>query len=190
MLTGKTYLLFLPIMVMVFISGSAFAQLNYEYTEGKYMIKGVITDLKTDQPIPNANIWIVNQKKGVSADIDGRFTMYVYPTDTLRFSSLGYINKTIPVSAISEREKYVFVLQLVPDIYSLKTVTIYPFHNKDEFAQAFIKGPTKQNILIPGIDPPKYSHKEKSKFYNPISSIYDRIQRNKRAANPDFKPNE
>ena len=191
MLTGKTYLLSLFILLMVLVSGSTFAQLNYEYTEGKYMIKGVITDLKSDQPIPNANIWIVNQKKGVSADIDGRFTMYVYPTDTLRFSSLGYINKTIPISAISERDKYVIVMQLVPDIYSLKTVTIYPFHDKDEFVQAFIKGPgTKQTIVIPGIDPPKYSHKEKSKFYNPISSIYDKIQKNKRAANPDFKPNE
>jgi hypothetical protein len=178
-------------LFMVLVSGSAFAQLNYEFTEGKYMIKGVITDLKSDQAIPNANIWIVNQKKGVSADIDGRFTMYVYPTDTLRFSSLGYINKTIPVSAISDHEKYVIVMQLVPDIYSLKTVTIYPFHDKDEFVQAFIKGPgTKRTIVIPGIDPPKYSHKEKSKFYNPISSIYDKIQKNKRAANPDFKPNE
>ena len=80
-------------------------------------------------------------------------------------------------------------IQLVPDIYSLKTVTIYPFHDKNEFIEAFIKGPgTKQNILISGIDPPKYSHKEKTKFYNPISSIYDRIKKNKRAADPDFKP--
>jgi len=176
-------------LLTILLSGSAAAQLNYEFTEGKFMIKGTVTDLKSELPIPNANIWIVNQKKGVTTDIDGKFTMYVYPTDTLRFSSVGYINKTIPVSGIPEHDKYVINMQLVPDIYSLKTVTIYPFHNKDEFAQAFIKGPgQKQNILISGIDPPKYSHKEKTKFYNPISSIYDRIQRNKRAADPDFKP--
>ena len=188
---AKTYPIFLSFLLMMLLSRVAVAQLNYEFTEGKYMIKGTVIDLKSGQSIPNANIWIVNQKKGISADIEGHFTMYVYPTDTLRFSSVGYINKTIPVSAFSEKEKYVIVMQLVPDIYSLKTVTIYPFHDRDEFIQAFIKGPgTKQNILISGIDPPKYSHKEKTKFYNPISSIYDRIQRNKRAANPDFKPNE
>ena len=188
--TGKTtYQLLLIALLMICGILSSVAQLNYEYTEGKYMIKGSITDLKTDIGIPNANIWITNQKKGVAADADGRFTMYVYPTDTLRFSSVGYINKTIPVSAIPEREKYTISIQLVPDIYSLKTVTIYPFHDRDEFIQAFIKGPgAKQNILISGIDPPKYSHKEKSKFYNPISSIYDRIKRGKQAADPNFKP--
>jgi hypothetical protein len=185
----KPYHLFLSLLLTALCAPSAFAQLNYEYTEGKYMIKGVIADLKTDQSIPNANIWITNQKKGITVDADGRFTMYVYPTDTLRFSSLGYINKTIPVSAIPEREKYTITIELVPDIYSLKTVTIYPFHNKDEFIQAFIKRPSgNQNILIPGIDPPKYNHKEKSKFYNPISSIYDRIKKNKQAADPNFKP--
>jgi hypothetical protein len=181
--------LFFYLLLMIVGYQPVMAQLNYEYTEGKFMIKGVISDLQTDQRIPNANIWITNQKKGVAADADGKFTMYVYPTDTLRFSSVGYINKTIPVSAIPEGGKYTISIQLVQDIYSLKTVTIYPFHDRDEFIQAFIKGPgTKQNILISGIDPPKYNHKEKSKFYNPISSIYDRIKRGKQAADPNFKP--
>ena len=183
----KSYISFLYSLLMMLASGSAMAQLNFEYTEGKYMIKGVITDLKTDQSIPNANVWITNQKKGVSADADGRFTMYVYPSDTLRFSSIGYINKTIPVSAIPDREKYTIVIELVPDIYSLKTVTIYPFHDRDEFIEAFIKGPsTKAYIQVPGIDPPKYKHKEKSKFYNPISSLYNLTH--KHAGDPDFKP--
>jgi hypothetical protein len=187
MWTPKTYQTFLSVLVMAMVSVSVHAQLNYEYTEGKYMIKGVVTDLKTDQPIPNANIWITNQKKGITADLDGRFTMYVYPTDTLRFSSLGYINKTIPVSAVPDRDKYVISIQLVPDIYSLKTVTIYPFHDRDEFIEAFIKGPgNKQAFVIPGIDPPKYSHKEKTKFYNPISSLYNLTHKN--AADPNFKP--
>jgi hypothetical protein len=185
----KTYISFLFALMLMLSAGSAMAQLNFEFTEGKYMIKGRITDLKSELGIPNANIWITNQKKGIAADINGYFTMYVYPGDTLRFSSIGYINKTIPVSGIPDRDKYVIAIQLVPDIYSLKTVTIYPFHDKNEFIEAFIKGPgTKQNILISGIDAPKYSHKEKTKFYNPISSIYDRIKRNKRAADPDFKP--
>jgi hypothetical protein len=172
---------------MILTAGSAMGQLNYEFTEGKYMIKGRVTDLKTDQSIPNTNIWVTNQKKGITAEGDGSFTMYIYPTDTLRFSSLGYISKTIPVSAIPEREKYTINIQLVPDIYSLKTVTIYPFHDRDEFIEAFIKGPTgKAYILLPGIDAPKYKHKEKTKFYNPISSLYNLTH--KTAADPEFKP--
>jgi hypothetical protein len=183
----RIFQLLLFVILVIGAALPAMAQLNYEYTEGKFMIKGIITDLKSDQTIPSANIWITNQKKGVTADADGRFTMYVYPTDTLRFSSIGYINKTIPVSAIPDNEKYTFNIQLVPDIYSLKTVTIYPFHDRDEFIVAFIKGPAgKAYIQIPGIDPPKYKHKEKAKFYNPISSLYKLTH--KSAADPEFKP--
>ena len=187
----KTYLLLLVALWMILGTGSAMAQMNFDYTEGKFLIKGRISDLKSEQGITNANIWITNRKKGVVSDVNGEFTMYVYPTDTLKFSSLGYINKTIPISAIPERDRYTIAIQLVPDIYSLSQVTIYPFHDRDGFIQAFLKGTgTYKNYYIPGYEPSKYAHKEKTKFYNPISSIYDRIQRGKRAGNVDFKPNE
>ena len=187
----KTYLLLLVALWMILGTGSAMAQMNFDYTEGKFMIKGRISDLKSEQGVANSNIWITNRSKGVVAEADGTFTMYVYPTDTLRFSSVGYINKTIPVSAIPERDRYTISIQLVPDIYSLHQVTIYPFHDRDGFIQAFLKGTgTSKNYYIPGYEPSKYPHREKTKFFNPISSIYDRIQKGKRAANPDFKPND
>lgn len=179
------------VMVILMIWGgfAAKAQLNFEFTEGKYMIKGQVTDLKTSGSVPYANVWITNQKKGVASDQDGKFTMYIYPTDTLRFSALGYIPKTIPASAISEKDKYTFTIQLVEDIYSLKTVTIYPFHNREEFADQFIKGTgMSKPVTIAGIDAPKYIHKEKAKFYNPISAIYNNIKKNRSAADPNFKP--
>lgn len=168
---------------------SSTAQLNFEFTEGKYMIKGKISDLKSEEVIPFANVLVTNQKKGVTAEQDGKFTLYVYPTDTLRFSALGYIPKTIPVNAISENEKYTFTIQLVPDIYSLNTVTIYPFHDRAEFIEQFIKGTGVQKpIVVAGMEAPKYIHKEKARFTNPISAIYNNIQKKKRAADPDFKP--
>ena len=176
-------------LLVLLLSKPTFAQLNFDFTEGKFLIKGQVRDLKTEAGIAMANIWIPNQKRGIAADADGRFTMYVYPTDTLRFTSLGYIVKTIPIAAIPEKDRYTIVLQLVPDIYSFKTVTIYPFHNKEEFIDAFIKGKgIPQVVAISGVDAPKYIHKEKAQYFNPISAIYNRMQQKKRAANPDFKP--
>ena len=180
---------FFSILLVLFVYKSAVAQLNFDYTEGKFLIKGQVRDLKSEMPIPMANIWIPNQKRGIVVDVDGRFTMYIYPNDTLRFSSVGYIPKTIPIAAIPEKDRYTIVLQLVPDIYSFKTVTIYPFHNKEEFIDAFIKGKgIPQVVAISGVDAPKYIHKEKARYFNPISAIYNNIQQKKRAANPDFKP--
>ncbi|MFN8310984.1 MAG: carboxypeptidase-like regulatory domain-containing protein [Chitinophagales bacterium] len=174
---------------MLFFAASASAQLNFDYTEGKFLIKGQITDIKTDGAVPYANIWIPNQKKGITTDGEGKFTMYVYPGDSLQFSSLGYITKTFPVSGIPPEQKYTLKIALVPDIYKFKTVTVYPFRNREEFARAFVKGEgVPQVVVLPGMEAPKYIHREKAKFYNPISGIYNAIKAKKRAADPNFKP--
>lgn len=173
--------------VLCFLNSSA--QLNFDFTEGKFLLKGRVTDLKSHAGVPNANVLIVNTKRGLSTDIDGYFTTYVHLGDTLKFSSLGYIPKIIPVSIIDEREKYTLDVQLVEDIYKLKTVAVYRFRTKNEFEQAFIKAEgVPENIVVPGIDKPKYFHKEKAKFTNPISMIYEKIKAKRRAANPDFRP--
>ncbi len=166
----------------------ASAQLNFDYTEGKILLKGSVLDMQSKVLLPNASIVIQNRKKGQSADADGKFQIYVYPSDTLRFSSLGYIWKEIPVSGIPESMRYSLEILLMKDFYKLREVTIYPFSNKREFEEAFVRGEgIAHNVLVPGIEAPKYIHKEKAKFYNPISSIYERVKK-KRAGNPDFKP--
>lgn len=153
------------------------------------MIKGQVIDIKTDAAVPYANIWIVNQRKGITTDGEGKFTLYVYPGDTLRFSSVGYIQKIIPVSAIPAEKKYTFSLSLVPDIYALKAITVYPFRNRQEFAEAFVTGrDIPKTMVLPGFEAPKYKHKEKAKYYNPISSIYNAVKAKRRAADPNFKP--
>jgi hypothetical protein len=185
-LPGRFWLLFIPLF---FSALSSFGQLNYDYTEGKYMIKGRVSDFKSEQGIANANIWIANQKRGVTAGSDGTFVMYVYPTDTLRFSSLGYISKTIPVSAIDEKDKYTIDMRLIPDIYQINTVVIYPFRNKQEFAEAFITGKgLGKSFVAYGMEAAKFKHTEKTKLYNPISTMYEIMKKKKQAADPQFKP--
>jgi len=178
--------LFIGVVLMFSLRASA--QLNFDYTEGKILLKGQTFDMQTHSALPNASIIVINRKKGLSSDGEGKFQIYVYPTDTLKFSYMGYIPKEIPVSGIPESMRYTLNVDIIRDFYKLKEVTIFPFSNRREFAQAFIKGegvPT--NVIVPGIAPPKYLHKEKTKFFNPISSIYERLK-NKRAANPDFRP--
>lgn len=165
------------------------AQLNFDFTEGKVLLKGKVTDLQTHSALPNAAVVIQNRKRGIVADAEGNFQLYVYPSDTLHFSSLGYVSKDVPVTEIPEPERYSLNVPLLRDFYKLKQVTIYPFASKREFEQAFVKGEgVPQNVLVPGIDAPTYKHKEKAKFYNPISSIYNRIKSKRSVADPNFEP--
>lgn len=164
------------------------AQLNFDFQEGTFLIKGSVADLQTHEVIPKANITLTNKRTGVTADINGIFSIYVFPTDTLRFSSLGYISKLIPVHQIHPDSIYSLHIELLKDFVKLKEVTIYPYHTIEEFKQAFVDAKDVNKIVLPGIAPPKYTtNVPRPKFTNPISLLYSKAKK-KRAANPDFKP--
>ena len=165
-----------------------FAQLNYDYTAGKFLIKGKVVDVQTKAPIPLANIIFIKNGRGVNCDNEGNFTMYVYQYDTLKFSSTGYISKNIHISDIDSSKYYTMEIQLIHDFIKIKDVIIYPYHSKEEFIDAFMDAKDINKISIAGIAPPKYSHiTPKAKFSNPISFLYERVKK-RRAANQDFKP--
>jgi len=167
---------------------SAKAQIDFTFQEGTFLIKGRVSDLQSHQGISKANIVILNRRTGATADADGNFKIYVFPTDTLKFTSINYISKEFPVSAIEKDSQYNVNVELMRDFIKLKDVVIYPFGNLDEFKQAFMEAKDVNKVVLPGIAPPKYSSKiPKAKFSNPISFIYDRAKK-KRAADPDFRP--
>lgn len=166
-----------------------YAQLNFNFTEGKFLIKGKVTDIQTKQIIAYANIRVNGTNKGFTADADGNFAFYVYKTDTLRFSSTGYLAKVIHVYDIDSTQFYVLNVQLMHDFVKLKEVTIYPYHDLDEFKKAFVEGKDVARVNIAGIDAPKYGTKiPKAKFSNPVSFLYERLKRKRSSADPDFKP--
>lgn len=166
----------------------SFAQLNFDYTEGKFLIKGKVVDIETKRAIPLANIKIRTTGKGISCDNEGNFSMYVLKSDTLRFSSAGYIAKSMHVYDMDSTKIYTLQIELIKDFIKLKDVTIYPFRDKDEFVDAFMDAKNVNKVVIPGIAAPKYSNViPKAKLTNPISLLYEKTKK-KRAANPDFKP--
>ena len=164
------------------------AQLNYDYTEGKFLIKGTVVDISTKAALPYANIKITNTGKGVTCDKDGNFSLYVNRYDTLRISYTGHIPKVLHVYDLDSTQYYTLKFELIHDFIKLKEVTIYPYRSKDEFKDAFMDARDVNKVTIAGIAPPKYSNKiPKSKLTNPVSFLYDKLKK-KRAANPDFKP--
>lgn len=164
------------------------AQLNFDYTQGKFLIKGQVIDIQTRMAVPLANIRILGTRRGVTCDGDGYFTMYVSKSDTLEFSSTGYIAKKFAVASFDSSRYYTLSIELLHDFIKLKEVTIYPYRDLDEFKQAFIDAKEQNKVHIPGLAPPKYSNKPvKPNYANPISLLYDRLKR-RSSANPDFKP--
>ncbi len=61
------------------------------YAQGK-TVSGKVTD-HSNLPIPGVNVVVKSTKKGVTTDMDGKYSLSVSPGETLVFSFLGY--KTI-----------------------------------------------------------------------------------------------
>jgi len=163
------------------------AQLNYDYTAGKFLIKGKVVDLGTQAPVSLANIRVLNTRRGLTCNSDGSFTMYVSKTDSLEFSAMGFVTKVVSVASFDSSRYYTLNIELLHDFIKLKEVTIYPFRDVDEFKTAFV-GARQGQFEIPGIARAKYTNNVvKPKFTSPISYLYDRLKK-RGTADPDFKP--
>ncbi|MES2622348.1 MAG: carboxypeptidase-like regulatory domain-containing protein [Bacteroidota bacterium] len=186
--SGVNTKIFVFTVVCCLLSVICFAQLNFDFQKDKFLIKGKVVELQSKTAIPSANIRVNGNGKGLTCDNEGNFTFYVYKSDTLRFSSTGYLPKVIHVYDLDSTGYYTLEIQLIHDFIKLKDVTIYPFKNKEEFVDAFLDAKGVNKVDVAGIAPPKYGTvSPKAKFSNPISMLYERVKK-RRVADPDFRP--
>jgi len=185
--TGNIVMMTILTCVLVVSSFSLNAQLNFDYTAGKFLIKGKVVDINSHVPVPLANIRIVASGRGLTCNGDGSFTMYVSKSDSLEFSSTGYITRVFRAADFDSTQYYTLQIELIHDFIKLHEVNIYPFKDVDEFKAAFLD--TRDlRVDFMGIEAPKYSNiTPKARFSNPISYLYDKLKK-KGAADPDFKP--
>ncbi len=175
------------VLLLFFVSGFHLlqAQLNYNFQAGTFLIKGRISDLKSGTGIGRANVTTVNRTKGVTADNEGVFNMYVLPSDTLRFSAAGFLPKFLAVSDLDSSGYYTIKIELIKDFIQLKEFTVYPFSTKEEFEKAFLEAKEVNKLVIPGIKQPEYSNKiPRPKLTNPVSLLYDKMRKKRKLVDP------
>jgi hypothetical protein len=82
----------------------------------KAQVSGIVTDGATHQPAPYVNIYL-DDKRWVSAEEDGTFTINAKSDELLTFSGIGYETMTIKASEATH-------VSLQPATYALETVTV------------------------------------------------------------------
>jgi len=76
-------------------------------------IVGKISNKTTHEPIPYANIGVVNSRAGTISNLDGSFSIILpekLSIDTLTFTSLGFFAKKIPINILNPNENYTISL--------------------------------------------------------------------------------
>jgi len=89
------------------------------YAQESYLLKGKVVDKADNQPIPGANIQVVNTSNGTSTNFDGNYQINVKKGDVLQFSYVGYTSQTVIVDA-----QTTINISLVEDANALDEVVV------------------------------------------------------------------
>ena len=83
-------------------------------------IRGTVTDLENDEPLPGVNVLAKGTTTGTVTDIDGNYRLTVGDDiTTLVFSSVGYLSEEVQING-----RNIVNLSLSPDIQALEEVVV------------------------------------------------------------------
>lgn len=103
----------------ILLALSAFLLLASSAIAQTITVRGTVKDAQNGDSIPFAALQVKGTSTGVSADIDGMFTISVSKNATIIFSSVGYIEKAVEVG-----EKTTIDVFLEPDSESLEATVV------------------------------------------------------------------
>jgi len=109
---SKVYL----ILIFFLITWQSFSQ--------SIQVSGKVTDQETGLPVPYVNLMFKNTRIGTLSDSLGIFTLTSkQKVDSLSFSTVGYLSKTIKVQAGITKD---LIVSLKPDLVKLSEVEVMP----------------------------------------------------------------
>jgi TonB-linked SusC/RagA family outer membrane protein len=89
--------------------------------QNKLKIKGTVAD-KDGVPLPGVTVLEVGTQNGVITDINGEYSIDVQPTESIRFSYVGMVEKTVSVNGKSKIN-----IQLEEDLAKIDEISIVAF---------------------------------------------------------------
>jgi len=113
-------------------------QLNAQITNDKIIqLSGVVVN-EDAYELPYTNVYNVSLKKGVISDGYGFFSIVCQPSDTLMFSRKGYKSSFFRVPDTLVDNRYSIIHMLSRDTLTIPDIRVYPWPNKEAFAQHFV----------------------------------------------------
>lgn len=102
-------------------------------------VTGVVVDASTGEALPGVNVIIKGTLRGVSTDVNGRYSVSVSPGEVLVFKFIGYTDQEITIGAANTVN-----VQLKPDVQALGEVLVTAEFGMKRVARAV--GSSVQNV--------------------------------------------
>lgn len=126
------------ILGLFFIIATCF-QLSAQEQQKLIRITGRVISVKDTSGISYANVLNITYPSGTISDQVGNFTIVCRYGDTLQFSCLGYDHAYLATKNFSDTDiEHTVRIRLLPKVYQLPTVTIFPFNTRAGLKRAFL----------------------------------------------------
>ncbi|HAT66527.1 MAG TPA: hypothetical protein DCS66_18350 [Flavobacteriaceae bacterium] len=136
----------------------------------KVTIKGTVTD-DMNMPLPGANVIIKGTSIGTQTDFDGNYEIKAEPNQTIVFSYLGFIDKEILVSNISNN------VDVKMDAYYLGGLVGYVIVS--EVSEQVVVDPYQSNSYY---DEEQRENREKRRAYAEKENAFKKVKADRKKA--------
>ncbi|MCY7358030.1 MAG: carboxypeptidase-like regulatory domain-containing protein, partial [Rudanella sp.] len=133
----KSLTLFFLTVVLFSVAGR-FSLALAQGQERQVTFTGFITGGKTNEPLPQAYIYIPKAGRGVLSANNGYFALPVFPGDSIIFSYVGFKPQYHIIPRRLTDVTYSAVVALQEDVKTLAEVKVYPYATEQLFKEAFV----------------------------------------------------
>ena len=102
-------------------------------------LSGVAVDNETFDPIPYANISVINSSRGTYTDENGFFSIAVRKKNRLKFSAVGYKEKFLLLPDTLGINRYDLLIFAVKDTITLQEAVVRPWPSREHFRIEFLE---------------------------------------------------
>lgn len=133
----KSLMLLLLSLILFSVTGF-FSHALAQGQERQVTFTGFITGGKTNEPLPQAYIYIPKAGRGVLSANNGYFALPVFPGDSIIFSYVGFKPQYHIIPRRLTDLTYSAVVALQEDVKTLAEVKVYPYATEQLFKDAFV----------------------------------------------------
>ena len=156
--------------------------------QNKYFpIKGSIISADSLSPIPDAHILSELSYYGTTSDINGKFSMLIKESDSLKISSIGFVTQYINIKYDSiETNNFNIIMQR--DTVMLQEIDVFPYLDYHTVKEITSNIPVKKPTIIKGVNDnienvlyqkPKKIPNDKG-ILSPVQTLYNRYNKKER----------
>ena len=134
----KKSLRYFLLAITLFLLQQGWSQQLSPYRDSVVQLYGVVMTADSLQGIPSCSVIVEGKGRGTITSYDGVFSIAVLKGDRIRFSSVGFKDRTIDIPRNLTENQYSVIQLLVSDTAYLPATILKPRPTREQFERDFL----------------------------------------------------